>query len=73
VRPRHRREDIIYMDLKEVAVKVWTEIGWLRMCLVASSFKHIEEALSSTKGREFLDQLSDCRLLKNNFSVKLLM
>jgi hypothetical protein len=31
VRPRHRREDIINMDLKEVAVKIWTGIGWLRM------------------------------------------
>jgi hypothetical protein len=39
---------------------------------VASSFEHIDEPLGSTKGREFLDQLSDCQLLKNNFSVKLL-
>jgi hypothetical protein len=31
VRPRHRREDIVNMDLKEVAVKVWTAIGWLKM------------------------------------------
>jgi hypothetical protein len=31
VRPRHRREDIINMDLMEVAVKVWAGIGWLRM------------------------------------------
>jgi hypothetical protein len=31
VRPRHRREDIIIRDLTEVAVKVWTGIGWLRV------------------------------------------
>jgi hypothetical protein len=31
VRLRHRREDIINMDLKEVAVKVLTGIGWRRM------------------------------------------
>jgi hypothetical protein len=31
VRPRHRKEDIINMVLKEVAVKVCTGIGWLRM------------------------------------------
>jgi hypothetical protein len=30
-RPIHRREDTVNMDLKEVAVKVWTGIGWLRM------------------------------------------
>jgi hypothetical protein len=58
VRPRHRRKDIINMDLKELAVKIWTGIGWIRM---------------RSRGREFLDQLSDCQLLKNNFSVKLLM
>jgi hypothetical protein len=27
--------------------------------------------LGSRKGREFLDQLSECQLLKNNFSMKL--
>jgi hypothetical protein len=26
-----RKEDIINMDLKEVSLKVWTGIGWLRM------------------------------------------
>jgi hypothetical protein len=31
VRPRRGREDIMNIDLKEVAVKVWTGIGWLRM------------------------------------------
>jgi hypothetical protein len=31
MRPKHRKEDIINMYLKEVAVKVWTGIGWLRM------------------------------------------
>jgi hypothetical protein len=41
--------------------------------LVASYFEHIDEPLGSTKGREFLDRLSDCQLLKNNFSVKLLI
>jgi hypothetical protein len=48
-------------------------IGWLRMESSVSSFEHIDEPLGSTNGREFLDQLSDCQLLKNNFSVKLLM
>jgi hypothetical protein len=41
--------------------------GW---GLVVSSFEHINEPLGSTK--EFLDQLSECQLLKNNFSMKLL-
>jgi hypothetical protein len=31
VRPRHGREDIINIDLKEVALKAWTGIGWLWM------------------------------------------
>jgi hypothetical protein len=50
VRPRHRREDIINMDLKEVAGRYGS--GW---GLVASSFEHIEEPLGSTKGRTFLE------------------
>jgi hypothetical protein len=44
--------------------------GW---GLVVSSFEHIDESLGSTNDGEFHDQLSDCQLLKNNFSVKLLM
>jgi hypothetical protein len=30
-RPRHIREDTVNVDVKEVAVKVWAGIGWLRM------------------------------------------
>jgi hypothetical protein len=30
-RPRHRREDNIKMDLKEVGCGVWTGLSWLRI------------------------------------------
>jgi len=45
--PRHRWEDNIRMDHREMR---WKGMDWI----------HLAQLLGSIKGGEFLDQLSDC-------------
>jgi hypothetical protein len=51
-RPRHRGEDHIKMDLRDVGCGVWTGWSWLR--IGTSTCECGNEASGSTKCREFL-------------------
>jgi hypothetical protein len=51
VRLRQRREDIINMYLKEVPVKVWTGIGWLRMGSSGKFFRAYRRTFGFHKGQ----------------------
>jgi hypothetical protein len=39
---------------------------WLRMGSIVASCEHNNEPLGSIKGGEFLDQMSNCQLLKDS-------
>jgi hypothetical protein len=53
--PRHRWEDNIKMDLKEVGWRAWTEFIWLRIGASGVALVNMIMNLWATKCREFLD------------------
>jgi hypothetical protein len=59
-----RWTDSIHMNVI-YNVEVWTDFNWLVLCSVVFCFKHDNEPLGFIRGKEFLDQLSYCLLLKN--------
>jgi hypothetical protein len=45
---------------------VWKGCNWFKLGSVASSRENGNELSCSTKGREFLDKLNDCQLVKKD-------
>jgi hypothetical protein len=63
-RPRRMWEDNIKMDLEEI---VCENVDWIHVVQDgAGCCEHGNEPSGSIKCGEFLDQLSDCQLLKKN-------
>jgi hypothetical protein len=48
-------------------IKMWSEFSWLLMWIIKGSYEH-DEALDGIKGREALDRLSYCLVLRKGFA-----
>jgi hypothetical protein len=52
------------MTLKELVMRIWNGLIWLRTDTVASSFEHFNKLLGSIKGEEFHEKLNEYWLSK---------
>jgi hypothetical protein len=60
------RRRILKLILKKYDGRMWTKLNWLKMGSVVRCFRHGNVRVGSMKGREFMDELDYCQLLKED-------